>query len=134
MNWRIEKAIAEMNDLYSFTRIYGCESYEKLFKASCKVIDLLEKEHPGNLFFFRWWPPEEVKSRLFPYRKGESKIFNFCADAVIPSDSKQFQKFLSAVDDLSKSKKTKDGKIDDGKIDAVCDMIRECGGSILLWS
>lgn len=121
----IKEAKEKVNEI--FTRYGGQvpEASRELFQANKNLILAMEKEHPGKLVFFKWWP-EKGEDRITPFIKGETRICNFCSNYVVPTDSPNYDKFVEVVKHFDRS--------GTAVIDEVNDAAEKCGGEVTIWS
>lgn len=117
------EAKRQLNEFYGAYRCQFPEACEELHDVNADLIVAMDKEHPGKVVFFRWWPARIGDDRIKPYASGE-RIYNFCANIVLPSDSPNYAEFVKAVEQFRRTKET----------ECVIEAAEKCGGEILLWS
>lgn len=121
----VEEAKKRVNEVFSAYGGQIPEASHELFQANKNLILAMEKEHPGKLVFFKWWP-EKGEDRIIPYVQGKTRICNFCSNYIIPSDSPNYDKFLEAVEHFN--------QYGTSVIDEVHEAAQKCGGEITIWS
>ena len=125
-----KEATEKINDIF---RYYGGqipEACESLSEANKNLIYSMENEHPGKIMLFKYWPNVKYAEKVLkPYRLGKTKLYNFCCDFVIPSDSEHYPEFQKLVREFHKN------GIDDVSIlDRIADAVTKCGGYPVIWS
>lgn len=127
MNDKTKQASVKAYYAYRNVQVNNIEADEELFNANKELIEAMEEEHPGKLVFFKWWP-KNGEQDCVPYVHGKTKIYNFCANLAIPSDSEHYGEFLSAV------KRLRHCGHNNENLDLVCYTAMKCDGSHLFWS